>query len=107
MIFGTPVQLPKQQTKCRLLYQIVFILIFLIYFVVFFAKIGADGPNSTVRKAAGMQTVQWNYEQSAVVAVLHLSEVHPYRPKRCLKNPDCMQYFACVANTIVKVSIST
>lgn len=36
--------------------------------------IGADGPNSTVRKAAGMQTVQWNYEQSAVVAVLHLSE---------------------------------
>ncbi|MGH0169351.1 UNVERIFIED_CONTAM: hypothetical protein FKN15_073311 [Acipenser sinensis] len=44
--------------------------------------IGADGPNSTVRKAAGMQTVQWNYEQSAVVAVLHLSEPTFTMPKK-------------------------
>ncbi|KAJ8341595.1 hypothetical protein SKAU_G00338860 [Synaphobranchus kaupii] len=36
--------------------------------------IGADGPNSMVRKEAGMPTVKWNYDQSAVVAVLHLSE---------------------------------
>ncbi|KAL7862026.1 hypothetical protein SRHO_G00134670 [Serrasalmus rhombeus] len=36
--------------------------------------IGADGPNSMVRKEAGIPTVKWNYDQSAVVAVLHLSE---------------------------------
>lgn len=36
--------------------------------------IGADGPNSMVRKSGGIQTVQWNYDQSAVVATLHLSE---------------------------------
>ncbi|KAJ8290479.1 hypothetical protein GJAV_G00013370 [Gymnothorax javanicus] len=36
--------------------------------------IGADGPNSVVRKEAGIPTVKWNYDQSAVVAVLHLSE---------------------------------
>ncbi|XP_076017847.1 ubiquinone biosynthesis monooxygenase COQ6, mitochondrial [Genypterus blacodes] len=36
--------------------------------------IGADGPNSMVRKALGIPTVKWNYDQSAVVAVLHLSE---------------------------------
>lgn len=28
-----------------------------------------------VRREAGMPTVKWNYDQSAVVAVLHLSEV--------------------------------
>ena len=28
-----------------------------------------------VRKEAGIPTVKWNYDQSAVVAVLHLSEV--------------------------------
>uniref|UniRef100_A0A674NS22 Ubiquinone biosynthesis monooxygenase COQ6, mitochondrial n=1 Tax=Takifugu rubripes TaxID=31033 RepID=A0A674NS22_TAKRU len=37
--------------------------------------IGADGPNSMVRKSLGIPTVKWNYDQSAVVAVLHLSEL--------------------------------
>ncbi|XP_006865598.1 PREDICTED: ubiquinone biosynthesis monooxygenase COQ6 [Chrysochloris asiatica] len=36
--------------------------------------IGADGHNSAVRQAAGIQNVSWNYDQSAVVATLHLSE---------------------------------
>ncbi|XP_064420970.1 ubiquinone biosynthesis monooxygenase COQ6, mitochondrial isoform X2 [Latimeria chalumnae] len=36
--------------------------------------IGADGPNSMARKASGIQTVKWNYDQSAVVATLHLAE---------------------------------
>ena len=38
-------------------------------------QIGADGPNSMVRRESGIPTVKWNYDQSAVVAVLHLSEV--------------------------------
>ncbi|KPP68286.1 hypothetical protein Z043_113045 [Scleropages formosus] len=37
--------------------------------------IGADGPNSMVRREAGIPAVKWNYDQSAVVAVLRLSEV--------------------------------
>uniref|UniRef100_A0A9L0IEV4 Coenzyme Q6, monooxygenase n=1 Tax=Equus asinus TaxID=9793 RepID=A0A9L0IEV4_EQUAS len=37
-------------------------------------QIGADGHNSGVRQAAGIQNVSWNYDQSAVVATLHLSE---------------------------------
>uniref|UniRef100_A0A8D0C1C6 Ubiquinone biosynthesis monooxygenase COQ6, mitochondrial n=1 Tax=Salvator merianae TaxID=96440 RepID=A0A8D0C1C6_SALMN len=36
--------------------------------------IGADGQNSIVRKAAGIQSIQFQYDQSAVVATLHLSE---------------------------------
>ncbi|XP_047720691.1 ubiquinone biosynthesis monooxygenase COQ6, mitochondrial isoform X2 [Prionailurus viverrinus] len=36
--------------------------------------IGADGHNSGVRQAAGIQNISWNYDQSAVVATLHLSE---------------------------------
>ncbi|XP_028994414.1 ubiquinone biosynthesis monooxygenase COQ6, mitochondrial isoform X1 [Betta splendens] len=36
--------------------------------------IGADGPNSMVRQELGIPTVKWNYDQSAVVAVLHLLE---------------------------------
>uniref|UniRef100_A0A8C3YR09 Ubiquinone biosynthesis monooxygenase COQ6, mitochondrial n=1 Tax=Catagonus wagneri TaxID=51154 RepID=A0A8C3YR09_9CETA len=36
--------------------------------------IGADGHNSGVRRAAGIRHVSWNYDQSAVVATLHLSE---------------------------------
>ncbi|XP_077477829.1 ubiquinone biosynthesis monooxygenase COQ6, mitochondrial [Stigmatopora argus] len=36
--------------------------------------IGADGPNSMVRRQLGIPVVKWNYDQSAVVAVLHLSE---------------------------------
>lgn len=38
-------------------------------------QIGADGHNSGVRQAAGIRDVSWNYDQSAVVATLHLSEV--------------------------------
>nr|XP_058911856.1 ubiquinone biosynthesis monooxygenase COQ6, mitochondrial isoform X1 [Kogia breviceps] len=37
-------------------------------------QIGADGHNSGVRQAAGIQNVSWNYDQSAVVATLHLLE---------------------------------
>uniref|UniRef100_A0A8C9U188 Ubiquinone biosynthesis monooxygenase COQ6, mitochondrial n=1 Tax=Scleropages formosus TaxID=113540 RepID=A0A8C9U188_SCLFO len=37
--------------------------------------IGADGPNSMVRREAGIPAVKWNYDQSAVVAVLRLSEL--------------------------------
>lgn len=36
--------------------------------------IGADGQNSMVRRQLGIPTVKWNYDQSAVVAVLRLSE---------------------------------
>ncbi|XP_058511617.1 ubiquinone biosynthesis monooxygenase COQ6, mitochondrial isoform X2 [Ochotona princeps] len=36
--------------------------------------VGADGHNSVVRQAAGIRNVSWNYDQSAVVATLHLSE---------------------------------
>ncbi|XP_063058441.1 ubiquinone biosynthesis monooxygenase COQ6, mitochondrial [Engraulis encrasicolus] len=36
--------------------------------------IGADGANSMIRKEAGIPHVKWNYDQSAVVAVLQLSE---------------------------------
>ncbi|XP_074091842.1 ubiquinone biosynthesis monooxygenase COQ6, mitochondrial isoform X2 [Macrotis lagotis] len=36
--------------------------------------IGSDGQNSGVRHAAGIQNVCWPYDQSAVVATLHLSE---------------------------------
>lgn len=39
-------------------------------------QIAADGHNSGVRQAAGIQNVSWNYDQSAVVATLHLSEVN-------------------------------
>ncbi|KAF6351038.1 coenzyme Q6, monooxygenase [Rhinolophus ferrumequinum] len=41
---------------------------------VVFLQIGADGHNSGVRQAAGIQNVSWNYDQSAVVATLHLLE---------------------------------
>nr|XP_060614685.1 ubiquinone biosynthesis monooxygenase COQ6, mitochondrial [Anolis sagrei ordinatus] len=36
--------------------------------------IGADGQNSMVRRAAGIKNIQYRYDQSAVVATLHLSE---------------------------------
>ncbi|KAM4853549.1 ubiquinone biosynthesis monooxygenase COQ6, mitochondrial [Thomomys bottae] len=36
--------------------------------------IGADGHSSGVRQAAGIQNIGWNYDQSAVVATLHLAE---------------------------------
>ncbi|ETE64145.1 Ubiquinone biosynthesis monooxygenase COQ6, partial [Ophiophagus hannah] len=36
--------------------------------------IGADGQNSLIRKAAGIQNINYQYDQSAVVATLHLSE---------------------------------
>ena len=38
-------------------------------------QIGADGFKSLVRKAANIHTLQWAYNQSAVVAVLKLNEV--------------------------------
>lgn len=44
-------------------------------FLLICSQIGADGPNSMVRQELGIPTVKWNYDQSAVVAVLHLSEV--------------------------------
>ncbi|XP_037294244.1 ubiquinone biosynthesis monooxygenase COQ6, mitochondrial [Manduca sexta] len=36
--------------------------------------IGADGANSAVRRAMGVQYVSWNYKQMGVVATLHLAE---------------------------------
>lgn len=39
-------------------------------------QIGADGAQSAVRKAAKLHTVQWPYEQTAVVATLRLAEVN-------------------------------
>ncbi|XP_070611163.1 ubiquinone biosynthesis monooxygenase COQ6, mitochondrial isoform X2 [Erythrolamprus reginae] len=36
--------------------------------------IGADGQNSLIRKAFGIQNINYQYDQSAVVATLHLSE---------------------------------
>ncbi|KAG9481650.1 hypothetical protein GDO78_010738, partial [Eleutherodactylus coqui] len=36
--------------------------------------IGADGQNSTVRTAAGINNIQWSYNHVAVVATLQLSE---------------------------------
>ncbi|XP_028931326.1 ubiquinone biosynthesis monooxygenase COQ6, mitochondrial [Ornithorhynchus anatinus] len=36
--------------------------------------VGADGRDSRARRAAGIRTVGWRYDQSAVVATLHLSE---------------------------------
>ncbi len=38
-------------------------------------KIGADGAKSMVRKAAGIKTIAWNYNQMGVVATVELSEV--------------------------------
>uniref|UniRef100_A0A8C8FUE6 FAD-binding domain-containing protein n=1 Tax=Oncorhynchus tshawytscha TaxID=74940 RepID=A0A8C8FUE6_ONCTS len=49
--------------------------------------IGADGPNLMVRQEAEIPTVKWNYDQSAVVAVLHL--VGHY----------CMEWFSNLANS--------
>jgi len=46
----------------------------------FLPQIGADGHNSVVRKEAEIQNIEHQYDQSAVVATLHLSEVKFYRP---------------------------
>jgi len=41
----------------------------------FVLQIGADGHNSVVRKKAEIKNIEHQYDQSAVVATLHLSEV--------------------------------
>lgn len=41
----------------------------------FVLQIGADGHNSVVRKEAEIKNIEHQYDQSAVVATLHLSEV--------------------------------
>lgn len=41
----------------------------------FVLQIGADGHNSMVRKEAEIRNIEHQYDQSAVVATLHLSEV--------------------------------
>ncbi|XP_073247975.1 ubiquinone biosynthesis monooxygenase COQ6, mitochondrial-like isoform X1 [Porites lutea] len=37
--------------------------------------IGADGPQSSVRKQTNMECLSWRYDQSGVVATLHLGEI--------------------------------
>lgn len=64
--------LPTHRRVCSSLLAFFFLLPF--FFPSVF-QIGADGPNSMVRQRLGIPTVKWNYDQSAVVAVLHLSEV--------------------------------
>lgn len=40
-------------------------------------QIGADGANSAVRNAMGVQYLAWNYDQMGVVATVYLAEVSP------------------------------
>lgn len=43
-------------------------------------QVGADGVKSRVRQLTGLQSVGWNYSQSAVVAALGLEQVNNFRP---------------------------
>jgi len=38
-------------------------------------QVGADGAQSNVRQLAGMDSIGWKYDQSAVVAKLDISDV--------------------------------
>ena len=38
-------------------------------------QVGADGSKSQVRKLANLSTIDWNYDQHAVVATLILDQV--------------------------------
>ena len=37
--------------------------------------VAADGANSSIREMCGIDVLKWNYDQSGVVATMHLSEV--------------------------------
>lgn len=61
-------------------------------------QIGADGPNSMVRRELGIPTVKWNYDQSAVVAVLHLSEASITSVQLCILYHNASLPAHCVYN---------
>ena len=39
------------------------------------AQVGCDGPSSRVRQLCGFEEVGWRYNQTSVVATLHIQEV--------------------------------
>ena len=40
--------------------------------------VGADGANSWVRQQAGIETIGWSYQQSALVATIRTEQAHQY-----------------------------